>query len=192
MIYFLPIWLNQHVEAGEEIVNGKKIDIVHVQNLMKSLTALLRTKPNVANYSTKMVELRGDTHGQLSDLVYILTRQGMPNENNMYLFNGDFVDRGLFGTEVFVILSALKIANLSCIFKRITKVRNMMLFMNLKKKLLKNMIKKLYISKHVLIFLPLCAVLNKVFVVHGGLPRNRKITLRHINHIHQTLKYHQN
>ena len=57
----------------------------------------------------------GDIHGQLSDLVYILKRQGMPNENNLYLFNGDFVDRGLFGAEVFTILAA-EIANPSLFF----------------------------------------------------------------------------
>ncbi len=64
----------------EEIVNGKKIDIVHVQNLMKSLTALLRTKPNVTEITVPKdgrITVVGDTHGQLSDLVYILTRQGI-------------------------------------------------------------------------------------------------------------------
>jgi serine/threonine-protein phosphatase 5 len=35
---------------------------------------------------------------------------GFPNENKMYIFNGDFVDRGAFGVEVMLILLALHAA----------------------------------------------------------------------------------
>ena len=187
---------NQHVEKlVEEIVNGKKIDIVHVQNLMKSLTALLRTKPNVTEITVPKdgrITVVGDTHGQLSDLVYILTRQGMPNENNMYLFNGDFVDRGLFGTEVFVILSALKIANPKFVFlnRGNHESEKYNVIYGFEKEVVEKYDKKTFHHIETCFnVLPLCAVLNKeVFVVHGGLPRNRKITLRHINHIHRNIE----
>ena len=88
---------NFHVEKlVEKIVNAEKIDVTHVHNLMKKLASNLRAAPNVTHISVPKegrITVVGDIHGQLSDLVYILKRQGMPNSNNLYLFNGDFVDR---------------------------------------------------------------------------------------------------
>ena len=45
----------------------------------------------------------GDVHGQYYDLLHIFEINGYPSENNYYLFNGDFVDRGFFGVECLVI-----------------------------------------------------------------------------------------
>ena len=53
----------------------------------------------------------GDTHGQLQDFLWILSRQGMPSPRSktVYVINGDVADRGEKATEIFLIIFALKL-----------------------------------------------------------------------------------
>jgi serine/threonine-protein phosphatase 2B catalytic subunit len=50
----------------------------------------------------------GDIHGQYYDMCHMLEKAGNPEGIN-YLFLGDFVDRGIYGTEVMLLLMSLKI-----------------------------------------------------------------------------------
>ncbi|KAH9822441.1 Metallo-dependent phosphatase-like protein [Melampsora americana] len=50
----------------------------------------------------------GDTHDNSFDVLHLLTLTGMPTENHRLVFNGDFVDRGSWSTEVVLTVFALK------------------------------------------------------------------------------------
>lgn len=51
----------------------------------------------------------GDVHGQLHDVLYLLKDAGFPSENRFFVFNGDYVDRGAWGLETFLLLLAWKV-----------------------------------------------------------------------------------
>ncbi|KAL3720675.1 hypothetical protein ACJRO7_005486 [Eucalyptus globulus] len=51
----------------------------------------------------------GDVHGQLHDVLHLLNSAGFPSENRFFVFNGDYVDRGAWGLETFLLLLAWKV-----------------------------------------------------------------------------------
>lgn len=58
----------------------------------------------------------GDTHGQLSDVLYIFSVHGPPSPSNVYLFNGDIADRGPAACEIVLLLLTYKLAVPDSIF----------------------------------------------------------------------------
>eukprot|EP00927_Polykrikos_kofoidii_P077361 TRINITY_DN74305_c0_g1_i1.p1 TRINITY_DN74305_c0_g1~~TRINITY_DN74305_c0_g1_i1.p1 ORF type:complete len:866 (-),score=83.70 TRINITY_DN74305_c0_g1_i1:88-2349(-) len=119
----------------------------------------------------------GDLHGHLNDLLHLLDEHGEPNSVTQYLFNGDFVDRGMWGPEVIFMLFCLRLlypehvhlnrgnhesqtCNENYGFKaqlfHVYPTHRDMLYGAI---------------QHAYNVLPLCHVVGeKVFVVHGGLP----------------------
>lgn len=51
----------------------------------------------------------GDVHGQLHDLLFLLRDAGYPAQNRIFVMNGDYVDRGAWGLETFLLLLAWKV-----------------------------------------------------------------------------------
>ena len=79
--------------------------IQRVRELLSSYKSLVRiTVPSNLEFN-----ICGDVHGQYYDLLNIFELNGNPCENNPYLFNGDFVDRGSFSVEVILTLFAWKL-----------------------------------------------------------------------------------
>ncbi|ORY62711.1 Metallo-dependent phosphatase-like protein [Leucosporidium creatinivorum] len=54
------------------------------------------------------INVIGDTHGQFYDFYHLLSLTGRPSATHSLLFNGDFVDRGSWSTEIVIILFAYK------------------------------------------------------------------------------------
>ncbi|KAJ9456306.1 Serine/threonine-protein phosphatase 4 catalytic subunit [Diplonema papillatum] len=87
----------------------KKCEIIkeaEVKMLCKKARDILIDEPNVqVVYSP--ITIVGDIHGQFYDLKELLRVGGdIPDTN--YLFMGDFVDRGFYSVETFLLLLALK------------------------------------------------------------------------------------
>ncbi|CEQ42828.1 SPOSA6832_04688 [Sporobolomyces salmonicolor] len=56
------------------------------------------------------INIIGDTHGQYYDFLHLLSLTGKPSPTHSLLFNGDFVDRGSWSTEILLTLFAYKCA----------------------------------------------------------------------------------
>ncbi|GAA5833510.1 hypothetical protein JCM3766R1_002562 [Sporobolomyces carnicolor] len=54
------------------------------------------------------IDVIGDTHGQFYDFLNLLSLTGKPSPTHALLFNGDFVDRGSWSTEILLVLFAYK------------------------------------------------------------------------------------
>ncbi|KAK3042422.1 hypothetical protein RJ639_000146 [Escallonia herrerae] len=137
---------------------------------------MLRALPSLVDVSIqdgKHFTVCGDVHGQFYDLLNIFELNGFPSEDNPYLFNGDFVDRGSFSVEVILTLFAFKCISPSAI--HLSRGNHESKSMNkiygfegeVRSKLSETFVE---LFAEVFCCLPLAHVLNeKIFVVHGGL-----------------------
>ncbi|KAI4385066.1 hypothetical protein MLD38_003130 [Melastoma candidum] len=129
----------------EDFKNQKSLHKRYAYQIVLQTREMLRSLPSLVDidipHGTHFT-VCGDVHGQFYDLLNIFELNGLPSEENPYLFNGDFVDRGSFSLEVILTLFAFKCMSPSAI----------------------------YLAREVFCCLPLGHVLaGKVFVVHGGL-----------------------
>lgn len=143
--------------------------VLQARELLRSLPSLVDI--NVAD--GKRFTVCGDVHGQFYDLLNIFKLNGLPSEDNPYLFNGDFVDRGSFSVEVILTLFAFKCMCPSAMYlargnhesERMNKIYGFE--GEVRSKLSETFVE---LFAEVFCCLPLAHVINnKVFVVHGGL-----------------------
>merc|ERR1719450_1549889 len=149
----------------------------------------LETVVDVSVIAGSEITVCGDIHGQYYDLLNIWEINGLPSEENPYLFNGDFVDRGSFSVEVILALFAWKL----CFPRSVHLARgnhetkNMNKLYGFEGEVTKKYDEDLYnLFCEAFCLLPLCHVINnKVFVVHGGLFSKDNVTLDDIRKVNR-------
>ena len=95
----------------ERFKNGKKIHKKYVYQIIKHVKEISYAEPTMPEVEVApdtTITVCGDTHGQYFDLLEIFRLNGFPSDKHAYLFNGDFVDRGSWSTEVVLLLYAYK------------------------------------------------------------------------------------
>lgn len=94
-------------ETIDLLRKGKHIPEETVYLLCLKCQELLINESNVTKVDTP-VTICGDIHGQLHDLLTLFEKSG-GILNNRYIFLGDFVDRGFYSLESFLLLLCYKL-----------------------------------------------------------------------------------
>ncbi|KAG0567280.1 hypothetical protein M758_7G154900 [Ceratodon purpureus] len=88
------------------------LPVAVIDSLLLAAHKLLHKEPNCVEVpvdpSCKAV-LVGDVHGQFHDVLHLLEIAGPPSANRLFVFNGDYVDRGAWGFETYFYLLAWKL-----------------------------------------------------------------------------------
>jgi|UniRef100_A0A7S4FNT6 serine/threonine-protein phosphatase 5 len=138
----------------------------------------------------KTITVCGDIHGQYYDLMNIFENlNGLPSEENPYLFNGDFVDRGSFSLECILVLLCWKVLLPNHFFmsRGNHEGRNLNKVYGFEGEVKHKLDEKCFaLFSEIFDWLPLCHVVNnRVFCVHGGLFSKDGVTLDDIRKINR-------
>ncbi|KAF0696477.1 Aste57867_12772 [Aphanomyces stellatus] len=197
-----PLRLHNVLDMLEHFKKGEILHSKYVMEVLTEARKIFSPLPTLQEISVgegEKLTVVGDIHGQLKDLFTIFTTNGLPSIKNKYLFNGDFVDRGLFGTEVMMTLLCFKLLYPDGVYlnRGNHESRNQNSWMGFEEEIwakydgtlegdpcrasvVYDAFQAFFDS------LPLCAlVLKKIFVVHGGLFSCDNVTLAHIKAINR-------
>ncbi|POV96237.1 hypothetical protein PSHT_15265 [Puccinia striiformis] len=90
---------------------GKTLPKRWVYEIILGCQSVLLKEASMTEYTipqNETCDVIGDTHGQFFDVLHLLSLTGLPSETHALVFNGDFVDRGSWSTEVVLTVFALK------------------------------------------------------------------------------------
>ncbi|KAK9481069.1 Metallo-dependent phosphatase-like protein [Lipomyces japonicus] len=166
---------------------GKNLHKKYVLAIIIEAMKIFKSEPTMVEIEVGQDELLsvcGDTHGQFFDLLELFRFNGAPSSNHAYLFNGDFVDRGSWSTEIALTLYAYKWLLPGKFF--INRGNHEADEMN-KVYGFEGECRAKYSEKIFKVFsesfsvLPLATLIgNNYFVLHGGLFSDDTITLDHV------------
>lgn len=135
------------------------------------------------------INIIGDLHGNLLDLLHILDEAGLPSEINKFVFNGDFVDRGEKSVEVITLLMTLIVVYPDFVVLNrgnhedfaVNRVYGFQNECTLKyDELTYGMFNEIFR------YLPIFSVVNDtIFIVHGGLFHNPDVLLKDLDCINR-------
>ncbi|KFO97685.1 Serine/threonine-protein phosphatase with EF-hands 1, partial [Calypte anna] len=163
-----------HAFRNEQLLHAR-----YVLQLLYETRKVLRKMPNITHLSTsyyKDITVCGDLHGNLDDLLLIFYKNGLPSEQNRYVFNGDFVDRGENSMEILIILFTFLLIYPNDL--RLNRGNHEDYIMNLRYGFTKEVSKKykdhwkqiVNLLQDIFSWLPLATIIDsKVLVLHGGI-----------------------
>ena len=102
-------WVESLIEWQKD---QKSLHKKYATMIIQKATEIFEAADTLVNISIDELEeitVCGDIHGQYYDLMNIFKINGSPSEENPYLFNGDFIDRGSFSVEVIITMLAWKV-----------------------------------------------------------------------------------
>lgn len=160
----------------DDFKNQKSLHRRYALQIVLQTREMLHSLPTLVDVNVpdgKHFTVCGDVHGQFYDLLNIFELNGFPSEDNPYLFNGDFVDRGSFSVEVILTLFAFKCMCPTAMYlargnhesKSMNKIYGF-------EGEVRSKLSEIFVELFAEVFccLPLAHVINnKIFVVHGGL-----------------------
>lgn len=91
----------------EYLARAGKLSKKQVHKIVTEATKVLTKEPNMVKVPEPAVVV-GDVHGQYFDLITLLDINKSPAETN-FLFLGDYVDRGIYGIEILLLLLSIKL-----------------------------------------------------------------------------------
>ncbi|XP_040599880.1 serine/threonine-protein phosphatase with EF-hands 1 [Mesocricetus auratus] len=150
---------------------------------------VLKQMPNFTHIKTspsKEITICGDLHGKLDDLLLIFYKNGLPSENNPYVFNGDFVDRGNNSMEILMILLVSFLVYPTDL--HLNRGNHEDFMMNLRYGFTKEILHKyklhgrkiLQILEEVYTWLPIGTIIdNEILVIHGGISESTDLNTLH-------------
>jgi len=165
-----------------------------VIKVLRIIYKSMKTMPNTTELtidSTTKLTVVGDTHGQLADLLHILDECGLPNENNKFIFNGDFVDRGVHGFEVVFLIFLLHViygGNIVALNRGNHEEAAICRVYGFEKECTVKYDRQIFeMFMEVFRHLPLFTTVNqRLFVVHGGLFHTSNVSLEDLSKIPRT------
>ncbi|XP_031232599.1 serine/threonine-protein phosphatase with EF-hands 1 isoform X2 [Mastomys coucha] len=168
----------------------KQQQILHAHYVLEVLfeaRKVLKQMPNFTHAKTfpaKEITICGDLHGKLDDLMLIFYKNGLPSENNPYVFNGDFVDRGNNSMEILMILFVCFLVYPTDL--HLNRGNHEDFMMNLRYGFTKEILQKyklhgkkiLQVLEEVYTWLPIGTIIdNEILVIHGGISESTDLNI---------------
>ncbi|XP_013171099.1 PREDICTED: serine/threonine-protein phosphatase 5 [Papilio xuthus] len=174
----------------EHYKQEKHLHKKYAYKILIDVKAYLSNQPTLVDIKVpddKKFTVCGDIHGQFYDLMNIFKLNGLPSEENPYLFNGDFVDRGSFSVECIFTLFSFKLLYPDHFF--MSRGNHESLDMNRMygfrgEVTFKYTAQMADLFTEVYNWLPLAhCINNRVLVMHGGLFSSDDVTLDDIRNV---------
>ncbi|XP_028031383.1 serine/threonine-protein phosphatase 5 [Bombyx mandarina] len=184
------VTLNFVKELMEYYKQQKKLHKKYAYKILLDVKTYLQNQPSLVDIKVpddKKFTVCGDIHGQFYDLMNIFKLNGLPSDENPYLFNGDFVDRGSFSVECIFTLFSYKLLYPDHFY--MSRGNHETLDMN-RVYGFRGEVTSKYTSQMADLFtevynwLPLAHCINgRVLVMHGGLFSKDDVTLEDIKNV---------